>query len=302
MKVASILPQNLLHLIQDDNYHMCLAHLIGALGMDVYTDFYRNIGYQKDKYLIMDNGLIEGDPRPIEELVEKAILVKADELILPDVFLKYKETTKAVDGALGFIKSHDVRMNLMAVAQGETLTEWFECAKELIAMGIKCIGVPKVLTKVGGRDARLQVLMALAYSGVDLKGVEFHLLGCWNSALEVIVMDSASRNKGNMLPNIRGVDSALPYVYARADLMISEDDRPDSAPINFKEDKVIDQRLLEFNINAWRGAGGADRDKALVAIEGELGNPYLNGKIASDRVHLSSEIEQIIQAGVKLLK
>ncbi len=59
-------------------------------------------------------------------------------------------------------------------------------------------------------------------------------------------------------PKIRGVDSAIPFVYARAGLKLNSQDRPDSAPINF-EFTELNKRLLRGNIHRWRKAGDVTR-------------------------------------------
>jgi hypothetical protein len=110
----------------------------------------------------------------------------------------------------------------------------------------------------------MQLLMDMP----EAKAYDFHLLGCYKSAIEIMTIDSATRNKKNNLPVIRGVDSALPYIYTRNDLMMNEDDRPDNEPINFADGGEVDLRLLEFNINHWVDAGGAGRHKTMKVLTG----------------------------------
>lgn len=279
MKVATILPQNLLSHISEENYHMCLAHLLFKPGMEAYTEFYKAQCAKEGSYVIMDNGLIEGDPQPIEVLVEKALKVGAHELILPDVFFDAAETVKAVEGAVKYILDNNVRINLMVVPQGETLTEWSWCAQKLIDYNIECVGVPKSLTGLLGRDGRLMAMMQLMLDMPSASAYNFHLLGCYKSAIEIITIDSASRNKANKLPTIRGVDSALPYIYTRADLLINEADRPDSEPINFENGGEIDLRLLDFNIKHWVDAGGAGRHKTLTSVKGGRDEAMVDARV-----------------------
>lgn len=246
MKAATILPTPYLHLIKDDTYHMCLAHLIDV--DPTYTAFYEQIGKNKDngKYLIMDNGVIEGDQRPIEELVKKALMIGADELILPDVFLDKDATLEKSYEALRYVKDN-FPIGLMAVPQGKDLDEWLDCANAMLDWDIDCIGIPKVLTKVLGRDGRLNVLHML---GNRLRGLDVHLLGCWTSPIEATLIERAVKN-GDIRP-VRGIDSAIAYVYSREGILISDADRP-SGHIDFSAHDA-DEELLKRNIKMWQDA------------------------------------------------
>lgn len=244
MKTATILPTPYLSLIAYDKYHMCLAHLLGQ--DEGYTEFYKLLGKDKDKYLIMDNGVIEGDQRPITELVKKAMYVGADELILPDVFMDKEATIEKSYAALQYIHGN-FPIRVMAVPQGKTIDEWLECAITMIDWDIDCIGIPKVLTQIGGRDARLHVLHEL---GNKLRGLDIHLLGCWSTPLEATLVERSVLN-GNIRP-VRGIDSAIAYVYSREGILISDADRP-SGHIDFSAHDA-DKELLKRNIKLWKDA------------------------------------------------
>ena len=242
MKAATILPTHYLPLIEDTDYHMCLAHLIGK--DEKYTEFYKQIGKDSSKYLIMDNGVVEGDQRPITEIVKKAIYVNANEIILPDVMLDKDATLEKSYDALQYIKDN-FPLKIMAVPQGKTIDEWLDCAITMIDWDIDCLGIPKVLTKLGGRDARLEVLKML---GNKTRGLDIHLLGCWNSSIELTMIASAELNR-EVRP-IRGVDSVLAYVYSREGLLISDADRP-AGYVDFSAHDV-EEDLLKRNIFLWQ--------------------------------------------------
>jgi hypothetical protein len=262
MKVATILPQNYLGKIKYDNYHMCLAHLIDTVGYEEYTNFYmseireESILRKEPAYLIMDNGLIEGNPRPFHEILNKAIYIGADEFILPDVYMDGPATSKAVMDAMRYL-SHMDSPKTMAVPQGKNMEEWLACAKFLCDAPVDCIGIPKHLVSTCGRDGRLEAIYQLAQTG-NLEGKEIHLLGCWKSPLEVLMI--AKAEQCNQIPAIRGVDSAIAYVYARAGLRFSDDDRPDSNAIDFNHG-TCDETMLTMNILAWQDSGDVSKDK-----------------------------------------
>lgn len=258
MKVATIVPQNYLKYTRNDDYFMCLANLLFEPGYEKYTDFFRARALE-GKYVIMDNGLIEGNQRPIEELLDKANKIGASEMILTDVFMKKDETLEAIRKDMEFLENVE-HPNIMMVPQGSTADEWVECAHQLcMDYNTKnfTLGIPKVLTHLDGRDARVAAIYRLAEVCPVAKHRTVHLLGCYRSPLEILVIDALDEEISRNLPKVRGVDSALPFVFARAGRRINQSDRPDSDPIDFKESKV-NTRLLKKNIREWKSACSAE--------------------------------------------
>lgn len=247
MKTATILPQNYLELTKDKDYHMVLAHLINEPGYEEYTAFYKRIGQDPNKFLIMDTGLIEGNARPVDELVDKAKFIGADEMVLNDIFENHDETLRESHEALEYIESTGLKIRKMAVPQGLDVHDWIECAKEMLTWPVDTIGIPKVLSRDGGMHARLYAIEAIQpYLGDK----EIHLLGCWDSPIELQVIENYVR-AGKIKP-VRGVDSAIPYVYAHAGLLISEAERP-QGPIDFSVGEA-NFNLLVDNIEIWEKA------------------------------------------------
>lgn len=244
MLAATILPQPYLHLISDRPYHMALAHLIQAEGFEAYTEFYKGIGQDPDKFLLMDTGLIEGNARPVDELVLKAKYINASEMVLNDVFMNKDETLRESHDALEYVEQNHPEIRKMVVPQGQDFDEWVECAKEMVTWPIDTIGIPKILTNLAGRDARLHALRALQDR---LGDKQIHLLGCWESPLELKIIENQIRDK--KIAPVRGVDSAISYVYARSGLSITEAERPEGA-IDFKHG-MADLEMLKYNIHVW---------------------------------------------------
>jgi hypothetical protein len=243
MKSATILPTHYLYMIKDEPYHMSLAHLIGK--DTAYTEFYKSIGKDESKYLIMDNGVVEGNSRPIEEIVRKALMVNAKEIILPDVMMNQEATLELSYKALRYVKDN-FNLKVMVVPQGKTMDEWLDCAIAMIDWDIDCIGVPKLLTKIAGRDGRL---FALTFLGNKLRGLDVHLLGCWTTPLEATIIERASMNK--TIRPVRGIDSIIAWKFANAGLNLTESDRPDNNHVDFSE-RWTDQGLLRTNIDLWK--------------------------------------------------
>ena len=263
MKVATILPQAYISVSEDDDYLMALAHLINKPGMEAYTEFFKRKGAEGKSFLMMDNGVIEGDPRPIEELMSKAIDIHANEVILPDSFRNSKETLRMVEEATIYLaKNYETfgDMGFMAVPQGENLEQWVSCAVLLLENpAVSCIGVPKVLVDIIGRDGRYVAIKTLMERVGDLGGRDIHLLGCWKTPLEVSII--AKGVLQGELPDVRGIDSIIAYNMARAGIKINCDDRPDQAPIDFADGKIENELLLMHNILIWKDCVDMDKNK-----------------------------------------
>ncbi len=254
MKTATILPQKFLHLVKDDDYHMALAHLIGKEGFEQYTEFFKAVGEDPNKFLMLDTGLIEGDPRPTEELLEKAKMLGADEMALPDVFMDHQATLRQSYEAMEYVQNDYARHgnndksrypNLMAIPQGTCHEDWVACAKEMLTWPVQTIGIPKVLYKLEGMRGRLDALTAIQDA---LGDKEVHLLGCWETPLELKMIENATR-AGHIKP-VRGVDSAIAYAFAKEGLRITDAERPQD-PINFGAQEV-DMDVLKYNIKVWK--------------------------------------------------
>ena len=261
INMIGIVPQNYLGLIRNDSMHMVLAQLLGAPGMEAYTRFYtEEVKYYA--YTILDNGAAEGTPMPIEELVKKAELLHASEVILPDAYMDCEQTLKWHADALENMRNYygdyqEIPFNLMIVPQGKTEEEWLACAKSLILKYgdvVQTIGIPKHLIKtLDNRDARLGVISKLHQDPeIDLAEFNIHLLGCWKTPLEVLTIAKVAKQED--IPPIRSCDSAIPYVYAKHNKRFEDDDRPDFDPIDFCNG-TCDTQQLEINLQDWRNIG-----------------------------------------------
>lgn len=261
INMIGIVPQKHLDLIRNDAMHMVLAQEFGEPGMEAYTHFYtEEIKYHA--YTILDNGAAEGKPMPIEDIVKKAELLHASEIVLPDAYMDSEKTLQWHSEALGYLQSYygsyqEIPFNLMIVPQGKTNDEWIACAKSLILKYgdvIQTIGIPKHLIKtLDNRDARLMVIDELNNDPeIDLAEFNIHLLGCWKTPLEVLTIAKVA--KQGDIPPVRSCDSAIPYVYARNNKRFEDDDRPDFEPIDFYNG-TCDPQQLEINLQDWRNIG-----------------------------------------------
>ncbi|MNH21830.1 hypothetical protein D3C79_816590 [compost metagenome] len=145
----------------------------------------------------------------------------------------------------------------MGIPQGNTLKDWITCAKEMITWeGIDTIGIPKVLVNLEGTFGRLRALTEVG-DMIRGYGKEIHLLGCWESPIELSIIEAAIHT-GSCVP-VRGVDSAIAYAYARESIRITDDARPVGA-INFAS-KDCNLDILRYNISVYVKEAMSKRDR-----------------------------------------
>lgn len=187
MKFSHIVPSK--HLQDLDEYSGCylmLSHLIPK--DELYTAFFA----QSEKFKILDNGAFEnGYPEPIATLVDKAAMVKADEIVLPDVFRDAHYSKVHTVTALDYLKKHKLigKYKLMGVPQGKTHHEYLESLKYLLAIpeidtiGLSFIIIDECFREVTGVKGvmpnRIFLTALLDLAGFCM-GKEFHLLGMEN--------------------------------------------------------------------------------------------------------------------------
>lgn len=260
MKLATILPTAYLNMTENDDYHMALAHLVGK-DME-YTKHFKELN-KLTNYVILDNSVIENAQQTIESVCRKADEIGAQEIILIDKFKDMAGTLDSSFESLTFVRTFFPHLKVMAVPQGETMDQWMECAAEMLDWNIDTLGIPKVLTSIGGRDARLHALQLLkpiidAHRATG-KNIDIHLLGCWESPLELTMIAQAEKQK--LIPEVRGCDSAIAYVYSKAGILIGTDARPEG-PVDFGG-KVDEPLLLTDNITLWHQSVTLKRDKVI---------------------------------------
>jgi len=129
-------------------YCLVLAHLVGD-DKD-YTKFFQE-EKRKGKYIVLDNGAYEkGISIPDKDLLQKAILLGADEIICPDVWKDSENTIKRTREFLHYVNGESKLKNFqfMFVPQGETLEKWIFCFNNLSViplfntLGLSFIAVP----------------------------------------------------------------------------------------------------------------------------------------------------------------
>lgn len=200
IKLASITPVKDHELSLDRPIAMFLTHLV--LSDKAYAESARNY----TGFKILDNSLIEmGAAMTLDKVLEAAGIIDADEIVLPDVFKKRKENLELIKSSLEELKAwyekHPTakRFRLMAVAQGESLPEFFANVYELnLIPEIDTIGIPKAMWGRGEWDE--------LYRGVDK---DIHFLGCPDS------LDELRRMSDYVANRVRSIDTCIPALLSQ---------------------------------------------------------------------------------------
>lgn len=250
-KVAHIVPVRQLGDTSDNQYHMCLAHLVDNHD---YRNFYCDM-VKKGRYVLMDNGAAEGAQLQPEKLIEMYRLINPTEIVLPDTLYEMGSTIQKSRNFLNRLEKIDMidKHRIMAVPQGRTLEEWSACARIFMKdTRINTIGVSKFLTICTNdryvRMAACNVIkeLMIEYDRVD---IEVHLLGCDEGPLGIKMCQE-------LYPFVRGCDSAFAYLQAQAKKMmtLNDDSRPEGT-IDFIDGKEQNEFVKYMNnFNEFAGA------------------------------------------------
>lgn len=190
MFFAPIVPIPMLHLIEDSQYHMALAPLCDS--STDYSMFYGSVV----GHLILDNGIVEGDPVQPEDLLALAYVLDADEIIAPDV---YNDMQGTLDKLYAFMKIAR-NFKVMAVLHARTWEEFEKILQQSLQLGVSALALPRVMTTSLGGSARL-IAAELIREKSDLP---IHALGSTHRLLEGL--DLAKQGI------VRGIDSSAPVV------------------------------------------------------------------------------------------
>ena len=254
-KVATLVPLKHLDTIVDDEYFMALSH---AAANDEYLDFFRERS-EEGKYVILDNSSIEmGGPEAFESYLEKARLMKASEIMLPDVFQDPTATLREAERCMMILKKREYSgYNVMVIPQGDNVLEWFKNARDLCNIRVllypmnpshgyreaTTIGITyRYTTLFGGNRLNMLWLLSSMLPGFQ----KIHFLGAKaDPRLEARLAIKQFE--------VRGVDSSYPCVYTQHGIKITPEFMSGPRPtreIDFLEDEY-DTELLQKNLEVW---------------------------------------------------
>ena len=214
MNLCSICPVNKAHLMYENcGMVMLLTHLV-----EKYPSYVEEANKHPYHYKILDNSLIElGGALSMERLVKAAEKVKANEIILPDVFRDGEATYNAAVDAIDWLYKHDLmgKYKLMVVCHGTTEEEFKKCFDRLNELEeVDVIGIPKVMSSLPWVKNRSRNSLKHIFMNTNK---EIHFLGSWYNLEEVLTLDKDVWNK------VRSVDTCLPSLDVIQDLKFYQD-------------------------------------------------------------------------------
>jgi hypothetical protein len=189
MKISHELPLDLMKYAYTWNdYDYCLPHLIDKYSE--YKEFFYYSRTHANRFIIMDNGLFEGVLHTTEDLLEKINLVRPDIFIVPDAWNDSNTTlVNAKSWMINYKQYLPEGVNLMAVCQGNDMTELITTYQTLVDLGYTHIafnhssiayqheydGIDHLKASMYGR---MEFIRKLVASGAIRKTYYHHLLGC----------------------------------------------------------------------------------------------------------------------------
>ncbi len=239
-KVATIVPKAHLDLTKDDTLFMALVHV--AVQDADYVKFFQERAAE-GKHVILDDSAIElGEPISFPQMVDVAIRMDVEEIVLPDYFKENKRTVAAVKAALDILYGDfDYRGRVMACPHGESKDDWIDCALTLLDLPIDTLGISYRYSPLW--DTRATPIRMLAPE-LDTADVQVHLLGSdLYPAVEVYPLLK--------LPVVRGVDSARASVFSKHQMVMEPYMERPPRTVDFFSDEY-DPKLIAANINSWR--------------------------------------------------
>jgi hypothetical protein len=188
MKISHELPLGLMKFAYKWNdYDYCLPHLI-----DKYTEYKEFFEYSRShgRFIIMDNGLFEGVLHTTEDLISKIELIQPDIFVVPDAWNDANTTlVNAKSWMINYKEGLPARTNLMAVCQGQDMTELITTYQTLIDLGYTHIAFNHSSVAYQKEYDGMNHLKAAMYGRMEFirklvagssirKDVYHHLLGC----------------------------------------------------------------------------------------------------------------------------
>lgn len=186
-----------------------------------YKEFMLNYRKQNRSFIILDNGLFEGDNLNDSELLELIKEIKPDIFIVPDVWNNRAYTiVNAKTWFSDYKKLLPNSVNLMAVLQGDSYDDLYDCYTTLVDIGYKHIAfnhssraytnfftdeedVIRAQTK-----GRLKLINNLIHKNIIDRSCYHHLLGAstWSEFISYGGMNSEVYNF------IKSMDTSAPII------------------------------------------------------------------------------------------
>lgn len=262
MKLAPISAPQWASEMQTGDYHMVIAPW--ALKYRVLAEYYSRSLRPASAWVMMDSGVFEGHDLTVENLRSAAVLVRADEVILPDVIRDAKLTLQKSYQAfmrlreLYFPDGDTVREGperVMFIPQGNTNEEWWKCLRAWHGMwqnlttdiGLT-IGLVSYRDRREGDASRARDLIRMMESA-KASGYDVHMLGI----PRVGEFLSAELPLAHRL-GVRGVDTSLPFALGVAGKLLTKyaEKVPLGPPEEYEKLSYSQRTLAKTNIRILR--------------------------------------------------
>lgn len=215
MRAAIIPTLDTTSLMVKSDYQLVLAQELLNDDGDLVTDtsYYATVTgcIIAGNYVILDNGVAEGEALSGKRIAELAQELHVSEVIAPDV---WRDADRSLEATRQFIMSYGEELGkagikIMAVPQGETLGDWMQSFEILIHVAeVHTIGLPKNLDETGVSRALVVDMIDRDWATHTASLKEYHLLGqaTWLGEMEYVTRHH---------PWVRGIDSSYPIALAR---------------------------------------------------------------------------------------
>ena len=241
MKISHIVPVDLLYLIENRDFYMCLANV--AYKNQQYKDFYKR-KREEGAFVLLDNGAAENDQMSLNVMWDIISYINPNEVILSDSLLNKDETLIKSKQSLEFYQNKGYKGRYMFVPQGKDFKDWTQCYHQFDKSNISTIGLSKFITSGWNeKDARYDCCLYLTMHKNDK---DVHLLGCHKEIKE----EKYIKEDFNF---IRSADSAIAYIYSLNNQLINKGIRPKNKEIDFLKNQLDEEqiKLLERNIKIY---------------------------------------------------
>lgn len=233
-------------------FHLALA-IPDALNNPYYVGAYRRAANRGD-YIILDNGAAESQMAPDKQLIEASRLLRANEIVAPDVIKDGSATVLRTKGFCNQFAQDLTGLKVMAVAQGSKLAGFRTCVDNFARVSkIKVVGIPRhAIDTLNSKAARID-LANWINEAYPLR-FDIHFLGTNPKWLHEI------KAAATYAPHVRSVDSALPFNYTIAHTKLATTNKSLTRhPRFFTYDwsRDVPANLLRDNIKTfmeWAGA------------------------------------------------
>lgn len=242
-----------------NDYHYCLPHL---LDNDKYFNFFKDASKRKE-FIIMDNGLFEGESHTTEDLIERLNEIKPNIFIVPDAWnnptITYRNAKAWMTGHM-----HELhrKTKLMAVVQAENVPDAIEMYSSLSSglrydhIALNHAGVfykelyehqNPLLSLMMGRVKFIKTLRKLSSFSPS---IHHHLLG-------TTLPNEFSSYKGKEYDFIKTIDTSNPVIYGLKHGKYPDEvllDKPKEKLETYFNQRLTSQQILDvlYNVKHFR--------------------------------------------------